>query len=156
MNWKKLASLGVVAMMSLSILGCGSDSASDKSGGDSASISGSVTGSGSSAAVSITSGGARTSSIGLSSVLADGPEVRALISIALLLSAEKTLSPVIQEVKVNRIAIANAKIALLIAYIKQYYIEIVTRSSNIGKQKPLAFQRQPPCSLLLLREIRIC
>ena len=49
MNWKKLASLGVVAMMSLSILGCGSDSASDKSGGDSASISGSVTGSGSSA-----------------------------------------------------------------------------------------------------------
>ena len=49
MNWKKLASLGVVAMMSLSILCCGSDSASDKSGGDSASISGSVTGSGSSA-----------------------------------------------------------------------------------------------------------
>ena len=50
MNWKKLASLGVVAMMSLSILGCGSDSASNNSsGGDSSSISGSVTGSGSSA-----------------------------------------------------------------------------------------------------------
>ena len=49
MNWKKLASLGVVAMMSLSILGCGSDSASNTSSGDSSSISGSVTGSGSSA-----------------------------------------------------------------------------------------------------------
>ena len=50
MNWKKLASLGVVAMMSLSILGCGSDSASNNSsGGDSSSISGSVTGSGASA-----------------------------------------------------------------------------------------------------------
>lgn len=49
MNWKKLASLGVVAMMSLSILGCGSDSANNSSSGDSASISGSVTGSGSSA-----------------------------------------------------------------------------------------------------------
>ena len=44
MNWKKLASLGVVAMMSLSILGCGSDSASNTSSGDSSSISGSVTG----------------------------------------------------------------------------------------------------------------
>lgn len=49
MNWKKLASLGVVAMMSLSILGCGSDSANSPSGNDSASLSGSVTGSGSSA-----------------------------------------------------------------------------------------------------------
>lgn len=52
MNWKKLASLGVVAMMSLSILGCGSDTASnDKAAtsGSSSSVSGSITGSGSSA-----------------------------------------------------------------------------------------------------------
>lgn len=50
MNWKKLASLGVVAMMSLSILGCGSDTSTEKSSsGESASLSGSVTGSGSSA-----------------------------------------------------------------------------------------------------------
>ncbi len=52
MNWKKLASLGVVAMLSLSILGCGGDNASsDKaaSSGDQAAVTGSITGSGSSA-----------------------------------------------------------------------------------------------------------
>ena len=52
MNWKKLASLGVVAMMSLSVLGCGSDTASndkDKAASSTASVSGSITGSGSSA-----------------------------------------------------------------------------------------------------------
>lgn len=50
MNWKKLASLGVVAMMSLSILGCGSDTASNTEQASSSSgITGSVTGSGSSA-----------------------------------------------------------------------------------------------------------
>lgn len=49
MNWKKLASLGVVAMMSLSILGCGSDTASNDKAASSSSISGSITGSGSSA-----------------------------------------------------------------------------------------------------------
>lgn len=49
MNWKKLASLGVVAMMSLSILGCGSDTASNDKAASSSSLSGSVTGSGSSA-----------------------------------------------------------------------------------------------------------
>lgn len=49
MNWKKLASLGVVAMMSLSILGCGSDTASNDKAASSSSLSGSITGSGSSA-----------------------------------------------------------------------------------------------------------
>ena len=49
MNWKKLASLGVVAMMSLSILGCGSDTASNDKAAPSSSLSGSITGSGSSA-----------------------------------------------------------------------------------------------------------
>lgn len=49
MNWKKLASLGVVAMMSLSILGCGSDTASNDKAASSSSPSGSITGSGSSA-----------------------------------------------------------------------------------------------------------
>lgn len=50
MNWKKLASLGVVAMMSLSILGCGSDTASNTEQASSSSgITGSITGSGSSA-----------------------------------------------------------------------------------------------------------
>lgn len=49
MNWKKLASLGVVAMMSLSILGCGSDTASNDKVASSSSLSGSITGSGSSA-----------------------------------------------------------------------------------------------------------
>lgn len=49
MNWKKLASLGVVAMMSLSILGCGSDTASNDKAVSSSSLSGSITGSGSSA-----------------------------------------------------------------------------------------------------------
>lgn len=48
MNWKKLASLGVVAMMSLSILGCGSDTASNDKAASSSSLSGSITGSGSS------------------------------------------------------------------------------------------------------------
>lgn len=46
---KKLASLGVVAMMSLSILGCGSDTASNDKAASSSSLSGSITGSGSSA-----------------------------------------------------------------------------------------------------------
>lgn len=49
MNWKKLASLGVVAMMSLSILGCGSDTASNDKAASSSSLFGSITGSGSSA-----------------------------------------------------------------------------------------------------------
>lgn len=49
MNWKKLASLGVVAMMSLSILGCGSDTASNDKAASSSSLSGNITGSGSSA-----------------------------------------------------------------------------------------------------------
>lgn len=49
MNWKKLAFLGVVAMMSLSILGCGSDTASNDKAASSSSLSGSITGSGSSA-----------------------------------------------------------------------------------------------------------
>lgn len=49
MNWKKLASLSVVAMMSLSILGCGSDTASNDKAASSSSLSGSITGSGSSA-----------------------------------------------------------------------------------------------------------
>lgn len=49
MNWKKLASLGVVTMMSLSILGCGSDTASNDKAASSSSLSGSITGSGSSA-----------------------------------------------------------------------------------------------------------
>lgn len=49
MNWKKLASLGVVAMMSLSILGCGSDTASNDKAASSSSLSGSITRSGSSA-----------------------------------------------------------------------------------------------------------
>lgn len=49
MNWKKLASLCVVAMMSLSILGCGSDTASNDKAASSSSLSGSITGSGSSA-----------------------------------------------------------------------------------------------------------
>ena len=49
MNWKKLASLGVVAMMSLSILGCGSDTASNDKAASSSSLSGSISGSGSSA-----------------------------------------------------------------------------------------------------------
>ena len=49
MNWKKLAPLGVVAMMSLSILGCGSDTASNDKAASSSSLSGSITGSGSSA-----------------------------------------------------------------------------------------------------------
>lgn len=51
MKLKKLASLGIVAMLSLSILGCGSsDTASkDQASGDSAAVTGSVTGSGSSA-----------------------------------------------------------------------------------------------------------
>lgn len=49
MNWKKLASLGVVAMMSLSILGCGSDTAYNDKAASSSSLSGSITGSGSSA-----------------------------------------------------------------------------------------------------------
>lgn len=49
MNWKKLASLGVVAMMSLSILGCGSDTASNDKAASSSNLSGSITGSGSSA-----------------------------------------------------------------------------------------------------------
>lgn len=49
MNWKKLASLGVVAMMSLSILGCGRDTASNDKAASSSSLSGSITGSGSSA-----------------------------------------------------------------------------------------------------------
>lgn len=49
MNWKKLASLGVVAMMSLSILGCDSDTASNDKAASSSSLSGSITGSGSSA-----------------------------------------------------------------------------------------------------------
>ena len=49
MNWKKLASLGVVAMMSLSILGCGSDTAPNDKAASSSSLSGSITGSGSSA-----------------------------------------------------------------------------------------------------------
>ena len=49
MNWKKLASLGVVAMMSLSILGCGSDTASNDKAASSSSLSGSITGSVSSA-----------------------------------------------------------------------------------------------------------
>lgn len=49
MDWKKLASLGVVAMMSLSILGCGSDTASNDKAASSSSLSGSITGSGSSA-----------------------------------------------------------------------------------------------------------
>lgn len=49
MNWKKLASLGVVAMMSLSILGCGSDTASNDKAASSSSLSGSITGSGASA-----------------------------------------------------------------------------------------------------------
>ena len=49
MNWKKLASLGVVAMMSLSILGCGSDTSSNDKAASSSSLSGSITGSGSSA-----------------------------------------------------------------------------------------------------------
>ena len=49
MNWKKLASLGVVAMMSLSILGCGSDTATNDKAASSSSLSGSITGSGSSA-----------------------------------------------------------------------------------------------------------
>ena len=49
MNWKKLASLGVVAMMSLSILGCGSDTASNDKAASSSSLSGSITGAGSSA-----------------------------------------------------------------------------------------------------------
>ena len=54
MNWKKLASLGVVAMLSLSILGCGGDNASsDKAAssasGDQAAVTGSIAGSGSSA-----------------------------------------------------------------------------------------------------------
>lgn len=52
MNWKKLASLGIAAMLSLSILGCGGDNASsDKaaSSGDQAAVTGSITGSGSSA-----------------------------------------------------------------------------------------------------------
>lgn len=49
MNWKKIASLGVVAMMSLSILGCGSDTASNDKAASSSSLSGSITGSGSSA-----------------------------------------------------------------------------------------------------------
>lgn len=49
MNWKKLASLGVVAMMSLSILGCGSDTASNDKAASSSSLSGSITGTGSSA-----------------------------------------------------------------------------------------------------------
>lgn len=49
MNWKKLASLGVVAMMSLSILGCGNDTASNDKAASSSSLSGSITGSGSSA-----------------------------------------------------------------------------------------------------------
>ena len=44
MNWKKLASLGVVAMLSLSILGCGGNSNNSTS-----SVTGSITGSGSSA-----------------------------------------------------------------------------------------------------------
>lgn len=46
---EKLASLGVVAMMSLSILGCGSDTASNDKAASSSSLSGSITGSGSSA-----------------------------------------------------------------------------------------------------------
>lgn len=52
MNWKKLASLGIAAMLSLSILGCGGDNASsDKaaSSSDQAAVTGSITGSGSSA-----------------------------------------------------------------------------------------------------------
>ena len=49
MNWKKLASLGVVAMMSLGILGCGSDTASNDKAASSSSLSGSITGSGASA-----------------------------------------------------------------------------------------------------------
>ena len=52
MNWKKLASIGIAAMLSLSILGCGGDNASsDKaaSSGDQAAVTGSITGSGSSA-----------------------------------------------------------------------------------------------------------
>lgn len=49
MNWKKIASLGVVAMMSLSILGCGSDTSSSDKTASSSSLSGSITGSGSSA-----------------------------------------------------------------------------------------------------------
>ena len=53
MNWKKLASLGVVAMMSLSILGCGSDTASNDKAASSSSLSGSITGSGSSALLSL-------------------------------------------------------------------------------------------------------
>lgn len=55
MNLKKLASLGIVAMLSLSILGCGSsDNAASKdqaasSGSSEAAVTGSITGSGSSA-----------------------------------------------------------------------------------------------------------
>lgn len=54
MNWKKLASLGVVAMMSLSILGCGSDTASNDKAASSSSLSGSITGSGASALLPLT------------------------------------------------------------------------------------------------------
>ena len=58
MNWKKLASLGVVAMMSLSILGCGSDTASNDKAASSSSLSGSITGSGSSALLPLAKGAA--------------------------------------------------------------------------------------------------
>lgn len=54
MNLKKLASLGIVAMLSLSILGCGSSDTASKdqaasSGSSDAAVTGSITGSGSSA-----------------------------------------------------------------------------------------------------------
>ncbi len=51
MNWKKLASLGVVAMLSLSILGCGGNDASsgNQTASSGSAVTGSITGSGSSA-----------------------------------------------------------------------------------------------------------
>lgn len=49
MNFKKLAALGVVAMLSLSILGCGGSETAKESSGSGDAITGSVTGSGSSA-----------------------------------------------------------------------------------------------------------
>ncbi len=51
MNWKKLASLGVVAMLSLSILGCGGNDASsgNQTASSGSAVTGSITGSGASA-----------------------------------------------------------------------------------------------------------
>lgn len=69
MNWKKLASLGVVAMMSLSILGCGSDTASNDKAASSSSLSGSITGSGSSALLPLAKDAADTK---LDKAVADG------------------------------------------------------------------------------------